>query len=261
MILAHLRLRRRVSLLAAGVLDGRERDETLAHVAQCARCRGELAQLRELVGALEDDARGAAEPDVPLAVMVARVEREVERAPLTPRRRPRWWLVALPAAAAVVAVASLVPRLVEQARRPAAPARAAIPPADAGPLVAEDALRRIERNLARENAARYLTEAGEVLVAVAATGPDCDRRDGRLDVGEAPSRSRELLERRQLVLEPAGESVASARGVLDDVEMALRDVAELPSCVKRGDVDRLRQSVERRQLLMRIRLMTRELEG
>jgi len=260
-MLEHLRLRRRIALLAADVLDGREREDALAHVERCARCQGELAELRVLVDALEQDPLRAAEPDVPLAVMVARVEREVARALLTPERRPRWWLVALPAACALLAVAVLVPTLVERARRPPQAARAAIPPSEASPLVAEDALRRIERNLARENAARYLSEAGELLVAVAAKGPDCDRSDGRLDVGEAPERSRELLERRRLVLEPAGEAVAGARGVLDDVEMALRDVAELPSCVKRRDVDRLRESVERRQLLMRIRLMTRELEG
>jgi hypothetical protein len=62
-------------------------------------------------------------------------------------------------------------------------------------------------------------------------------------------------------VEAGGEAVASAQGVLDDVEMALRDVAELPSCVKRRDVERVRHEVERRQLLMRIRVMTRELEG
>ncbi len=127
--------------------------------------------------------------------------------------------------------------------------------------MSEDALARIERNLAREHAARYLSEAGEVLVSVAATGADCDRAEERLDVGEAPERSRELLERRALVVRGGGEAVASARGVLDDVEMALREVAELPSCVKRDDVERVRREVERRQLLMRIRLMTRELEG
>ncbi|HXK08848.1 MAG TPA: hypothetical protein VMT70_04300, partial [Vicinamibacteria bacterium] len=70
----------------------------------------------------------------------------------------------------------------------------------------------------------------------------------------------ELLGRRALV-QSGGEAVASARGVLDDVELALREVADLPSCVKRVDVEKLRQEVERRQLLMRIRLMTRELEG
>ena len=259
MILTHLRRRRRVSLLAASVLEGREREETLAHVEACARCRTELDELRAVVAAMEADPLREAEPPFPLAFLVGRVEREVERA-LVPAGRPRWWLVALPAAAAVLAVAVLVPSLVARLRPAPEAARAAIPPAEASPLLTEDALARIERNLAREHAARYLSEAGEVLVAVAATGVDCDRADERLDVGQAPERSRELLERRALVVS-GGEAVASARGVLDDVELALREVADLPSCVKRRDVERLRQEVESRQLLMRIRLMTRELEG
>jgi pyruvate/2-oxoglutarate dehydrogenase complex dihydrolipoamide acyltransferase (E2) component len=258
-ILGHLRRRRLVSLLAAGVLEGREKDDALAHVEACARCRRDLEELRALVAAMEADPVREAEPDVPVAFLVARVEREIEQA-LVPSGRPRWWLVALPAAAAILAVAVLVPSLVARLRPAPAAARAAIPPAEASPLVTEDALARIERNLAREHAARYLSEAGEVLVAVAATGVDCDRTEERLDVGRAPERSRELLGRRALV-QAGGEAVASARGVLDDVELALREVADLPSCVKRTDVERLRQEVERRQLLMRIRLMTRELEG
>ena len=260
MILDHLRHRRRVSFLAAGVLEGRERDETLAHVEACARCRTELGELRAVVAAMEADPLREAEPPGPLAFLVGRVEREVERT-LVPAARPRWWLVALPAAAAVVAVAVLLPSLVARLRPAPQAARAAIPPSEASPLLTEDALARIERNLAREHAARYLSEAGEVLVSVAATGVDCDRADERLDVGEAPERSRALLERRALVVSGGGEAVASARGVLDDVELALREVADLPSCVKRRDVERLRQEVESRQLLMRIRLMTRELEG
>jgi hypothetical protein len=82
-----------------------------------------------------------------------------------------------------------------------------------------------------------------------------------VDVGEAPDRSRKLLARRALLVEGRPEAVASARAVLDEVELALREVAELPSCVRRRDVQRLRQDFDRRQLHMRIRLMTRELEG
>jgi len=259
-ILGHLRRRRLVSLLAAGVLEGREREETLAHIAECARCREEHEALRAIVAGMEQDPVRGADPPVPLAFFVARVEREVEQA-LVPRGRPRWWLLAVPAAAAIVAVAVLVPAIVARLRPAPRAAQAEIPPAEASPLLTEDALARIERNLAREHAARYLNEAGEVLVAVAATGVDCNRADERLDVGSAPERSRELLERRALVVRGGGEAVASARGVLDDVELALREVADLPSCVRRGDVERLRREVEERQLLMRIRLMTRELEG
>ncbi len=260
MILAHLQRRRLVSLLAAGVLEGREREETLAHVAECPRCREEHDALRAIVAAMEADPLREAEPGVPLAFLVARVEREVEQA-LVPRGRPRWWLVAVPAAAAVLAVALLVPSIVVRLRPAPQAAQAEIPPAEASPLLTEDTLARIERNLAREHAARYLNEAGEVLVAVAATGVDCERADESLDVGSAPERSRELLERRTMVVRGGGEAVASARGVLDDVELALREVADLPSCVRRRDVERVRREVEERQLLMRIRLMTRELEG
>jgi hypothetical protein len=209
---------------------------------------------------MEADPLREAEPSLPLAFLVGRVEREIAQA-LVPAGRPRWRLVALPAAAAVLAAALVVPALVARFRPVPQAARAEIPPAEASPLLTEDALARIERNLAREHAARYLSEARDVLVSVAATGVDCDRADQRLDVGRAPERSRELLERRTLVVRGGGEAVASARGVLDEVEGALRQVAELPSCVKRRDVERLRREVEDRQLLMRIRLMTRELEG
>jgi hypothetical protein len=259
-ILGHLRRRRLVTLLASGVLEGREREETLAHLAECPRCREEYDALRAVVAVIEADPVREAEPDVLLPFLVARVEREVEQA-LVPRGRPRWWLVALPAAAAVLGAALLVPAIVARLRTPRAATHAEIPPAEASPLLTEDAIARIERNLAREHAARYLSEAGDVLVAVAATGADCDRADERLDVGRAPERSRELLERRALVVRGGGEALASARGVLDDVELALRDVADLPSCVRRQDVERVRREVEKRQLLMRIRLMTRELEG
>jgi hypothetical protein len=259
-ILAHRRRRRLVSLLAARVLIGREREEALAHVEACPRCRGELEALRAVVAAMEADPLREAEPGVPLAFLVGSVEREIERA-LVPQGRPRWWLVALPAAAAAIAVAVLAPAIVARLRPAPEAARAEIPPPEAGALLTEDALARIERNLAREHAARYLSEAGEVLVAVAATGVDCDPAEGRLDVGQAPERSRELLERRALVVRGGGEAVASAEGVLDDVELALREVADLPSCVRRRDVERVRREMEERQLLMRIRLMTRELEG
>jgi hypothetical protein len=263
-IFAHLRLRRRVSLLAAGLVTGRERDEALAHVAACAACRAahdaERDELGAVVAALASDPLRSAEPHVPAAVLAARVARAVDAAGV-PAGRKRFWLVALPAAAGILALAFVLPPLAQRFRPEPVAARVTIPPAEASALLAEDALARIERNLAREQAARYLSEAGEVLVTVAATGVDCDRKDDRLDVGAAPERSRELLEKRRLVVDEGGEAVASARGVLDDVELALRQVADLPACVKRRDVELVQKDVEARQLLMRIRLMTRELEG
>jgi hypothetical protein len=266
MMLAHLRLRRRVALLAAGALEGREREEVRAHVDACPRCRAEHAELVSLVGALDDDARPlrAAEPGVSVSVLLDRVERQLDREAVARPPRPAvvGWRLALPAAAAAaLALWFLVPELTSPPGRAlpeASPPAAALDPLDEVP---PEVLDRLERNLAREHTARYLSDAQDVLLAVAATEADCDRPDDRLDVGDVPDRSRDLLARRALLVEARPEAVASARAVLDDVELALREVADLPSCVRRRDVQRLRQDLERRQLHMRIRLMTRELEG
>lgn len=260
MIFAHQRMKRRVSLLAAGVLQGTERDETRDHVDACPRCREEFEQLQAVVASLESDPVRTATPDVPLSVLMDRVEGELDRGVPAPSRSAWGGRLALPAAAAaalalVLLGSELASRLPTGSTEPSPPPVAAVPP---------DVLARLERNMAREHAARYLSEAQDVLLAVsAATETDCIevRDDDRVDVGEAPDRSRQLLARRALVVEGRPEAVASARAVLDDVELALREVADLPACVRRMDVSRLRQEMDRRQLHMRIRLMTRELEG
>ena len=154
MIFPHLRLRRRVSLLAADLLTGQERDATLAHLAACARCRAEHEALRAVVAALASDPLRSAEPHVPAAVLAARVARAVDAASV-PAGRKHFWLVALPAAAALVALAFLLPPLAQRFRPDPVAARATIPPAEVSALLAEDALARIGRASCRE---RVLTD-------------------------------------------------------------------------------------------------------
>ena len=249
---AHRRARRRLALLAYDALETGEREETQRHAESCPRCTRGLRDLRELRDRLALDPVRSAEPPVPVEFIAARVAARI--AELEQGRPavggPR--LVAL--AATVAACATLAVVLPRVLSWPVAPGVAE------APELAADALVRLERTVAREQAARYLNEAGDVLVSVAAANRDCDKREGRVEVGEASVRSRALLARRALVVTDRSE-VASALPVLDDVEHALREVAALPSCVRAVEVDRVREQVERRQLLMRIRLMSRELEG
>jgi hypothetical protein len=257
MMLAHLRLRRRVPLLAAGVLEGPEREEVRTHVEVCPRCRRAVAEHAAVVAALTADPVRSAEPPVPASELIHRVERELDRQPSREPTPAPGWRLALPAtAAAILALVLIGPELAERLR-PGPPT----PSPDVGDAVPNEVLDRLERHLTREHTARYLSEAQDVLISVEATEADCVRENDSVDVGEAPDRSRELLERRTLLVTGQPEAVASARAVLDDVELALREVAALPSCVRRRDVERLREQIEKRQLHMRIRLMTRELEG
>jgi hypothetical protein len=245
MMFEHLRARRRLPLLAAGVLDGSARGATLGHVASCSSCRQELDELGAVLRLLAASPRPA-EPPLPLSQLVTRVGArldELDRAHRTRRPWP-WVLGSLAGAAAVMAAVAFLPRVRPETERP---------------LVSEDTLRRLERNVAREQAARYLGDAQDVLVSVAAAPPPCDRE--RVDMGEASERSRKLLTRGALLVDPEGTAVASARPVLNDVEQALREVAALESCVRARDVQRVREDLDRRQLLMKIRLMKRELEG
>ncbi len=254
-VFAHTRARRRLALLAWDALDVRERDETLRHAEACAQCRQELAELRTLRARLAEDPVREAVPPVPVEFLVTRVQARLDET--LARRKPapgrgvvlaRWLAVA----AAGLSLVVLLPRFAGSPKTP---------PVAEMPEVSDDALARLERTVAREQTARYLSEAGDVLVSVAAAHDDCDKKEDRVEVGDASARSRQLLTRRALLVEGDSRGVASALPVLDDVDHALREVADLPSCVRASDVERFRERVERRQLLMKIRLMTRELEG
>ena len=259
MIFEHLRLRRRVSLLAAGVLEPHEEPAVRAHLLRCERCRTEHDELRALVEAAASDPLREAEPGLPLPVLVELVERRVERALAGPRAVRGWRLgVGLPAAAlAVVLVALIVPRVVPRLVERTGPA-VGTPPGEA---VAPEAVARLERAVAREQTARYLGEAREVLVGVAATPPYCRRGQRQLDVADEARRSRELLGRRAALLDLAGEHVPSAGGVLNDVEGLLRDVAALEDCSRSEDLLAIQQRLGQRRLLMKLELVERELMG
>ena len=250
-MIRHLLIRRRLALLASGVLSDAERRAVEEHLAQCPRCRRELEELRAVVELAAADPLRRAEPEIPLAALVTRVQARLD-AGVGSFAAPRRWRWALwPAAALAAGVLALIaPR-----------ALVSPPPAPAAQIsVSSTFLDRLERNLARGRAARYLNEAQDVLVTVAATARNCDRAE-TLDVAQEARRSRELLEQRALLVELDRAEVASVRPVLEDVDNALREVASLPSCARPRDVETIHRQISRRHLLMKISLMQRELRG
>jgi hypothetical protein len=256
MSLFHGRWSRRTSLLAAGALGDVDRAATLAHVETCAACRGDLAASRELIALFERDPVREAEPAISLGALVARVQaraREAERLG-TPSRA--WSKAVLPLSVAATLIGMVV------ALRFPATARHVMPsPAVPQAAVSEDALRRLEASVARENAVRYLSEAQDVLVTVAAAPLACERKRAHVDVGEEARRSRELLARRSLLVEADRDEMAGVRPVLEDVSDMLREVAALEPCSRPEDLLAIQRQMSRQRLLMKIDLMTRELQG
>jgi hypothetical protein len=256
-VLDHFRARRRLALLASGVLDGAEREATLRHLDACPRCASEHADIVRVLDVVGRDPVRVAEPPVSASALATRVGARLDALAREPRGKAFSRGPVLGPAAAAAAVVALVVIVRYGRERGVAPAPPAVPAEQVE--VSEDALRRLERNIAREQAARYLSEAQDVLVTVAASPRNCDRESERVDVGAEAERSRELLHRRTLLLET--DAVASAQPVLDDVEQMLREVATLESCVRVRDVERLQEQMTRRQLLMKMKLMQRELLG
>jgi hypothetical protein len=269
MTLGHGRQRRDVALLAAGALSGDERASALRHLEGCAACRAEHDALLAFLRGLEADPLRAevktASADVSLPVLVDQVNRRIDQALRNPRPSPsRRWSLALPALASALALVAIVggPLVARwkagSGTTPPSASPEALAPEATAPEVSADALLRLERNVTREQAARYLGDAQDVLATLSAAPHDCEK--GQVDVVAEAKRSRELLAR-STFLGIDEDAVASARPVLDDVEQLLREVASFDDCARPKDVERLQEEIARRQLLMKMRLMQRELLG
>jgi hypothetical protein len=244
----HGRWRRQLSLLASGALEGAERQRAENHLAGCERCRRELAELRQLLRLVASDPLSGTAPRISAPALVARVRSRIEAQP--PAEPALVWTGLMKPAVAALAVMLAVGALWRTE-----------PPREEPRIHVSDAfLNRLERNLAREQAARYLDEAQDVLVTVAARPRNCDR-DERLDVGDEAERSRQLLARAALLVERDRADVASVLPVLEDVDNVLREVATLPACARRRDLDAIHRTITERHLLMKIPLMSRELRG
>jgi hypothetical protein len=259
----HGRWRERVSLLAAGAIGPAEEAAVRTHLLGCAACRADLARSEEALAELARDPVRTAEVPVPLAHLVRRVQARLDAPPAAPAFRWKYAATAATGAlAAAVLALAVVPRLLERPDPVASPGIASAEPEPGTDATAPDeVVARMERRLSRDQAARYLDEAQDVLVTVAGHPADCERDHQRVDVGEEARRSRELLARRALMVELGGDEVASARPLLDDVEGLLREVAALPACARADSLDAIHRQMQRRNVLMKIDLLTSELRG
>ncbi|HET9316019.1 MAG TPA: hypothetical protein VFQ51_10535 [Vicinamibacteria bacterium] len=253
MTLFHGLWRERVSLLSAGALEPHEEPPVRAHLLSCDACLADHDRSVRALEVLGRDPVRFAEMPIPVESLKTRVLARLDEAPAA---RPfRWSLAGAGLAAAALAVA-IVPKLLPRPEPSSSAPEVAIQK-----MVPDEVMARMERRLARDSAARYLDEAQDLLVTVSAHPADCDKEQGRIDVGEEARRSRELLERRALMTELGGDEVASAQPLLDDVEGLLREVAALPECVRADSLQAIHRQMERRKVLMKIDLLTQELRG
>lgn len=262
MTLFHFRYRRRLGLLASSSLDPREAEGISKHAADCASCQAELAELSRLAATLRSDA--ALDRPLPISSEALRTRVLARIRTSSPAAAPRraWSLAPATAALGLVGMGLLAGVLVTRTSSPRIePASAHAPLQASAETAFNDAAfyERLEKTQTRANAARYLAEAQDILIQVRAAADCPDSPKDSVDVTVEAQTSRTLLMRRAALVSGSRGTLLAAQGVMEEVEGVLQQVAELPKCTRRKDVDAIARTVDQRNLLMKIDLVAQEL--
>ncbi|HYS77258.1 MAG TPA: zf-HC2 domain-containing protein [Candidatus Dormibacteraeota bacterium] len=247
---------------------------TLArHLASCAGCAEEWETLRRALDAAGPSSVFPRESEVDwdrfARGAVARARAPASREAVTPRatgRRPRLLARPIPAAgiwAGLAAAALVVATLWTLSLPPRRRVGRGGPQVAPGRLEAESAresARAIEDRLARRSAARYLSDSRALLLSLVQPSR-CRKPGGDLDMSLEAERSRQLLRRKNLY-EGDLDGLRDQRlaALLRQLEPVLMQVASLQDCAPAGEIRELRDQIEQRQILLRIDLVTRDLQ-
>jgi len=234
-----------------GEMDAAAEPRATEHLGGCTACHGSYARLQRVL-AIVDSVPAADAPEGFERVAWARLE-----AALPPRRRG-WlaWFVYSPArlafAAAIVllvAGAFVAGQLVPRATAPAASAaRQASARAKAGAVRERILLVDLGDHLDRSQ--MMLVE----LVSADDSGP--------VDISSEQARAEQLLAANRLYRETAvktGDTATAA--ILDELERVLVDVAASPSTLTQSDLDAVRQRIESKGLLFKVRVVSSDVRA
>jgi len=120
----------------------------------------------------------------------------------------------------------------------------------------------MQDRLARRGAARYLRDSRALLVNLVGPAAPCRKADGQYDITLEKEKSRQLLRRMNLYEGGLGALEDQRLSTLvRQLESVLMQVAALDDCASARQIHDLRDQIEARQILLRIDLVTREMEG
>jgi hypothetical protein len=235
--------------------DAAGREMIATHVRDCPECQAELARIDALLAAL--NTIPVPEPGEDYG---QRVWQQI--APRLPEKRAHWWDflfsepktvpwfaprrgVAAGAIAALVLAAFITGRL-SKPNGPDAP-------------IAVDTSKVRERILVMA-VGEHLGRSEMVLVELANSGPQIAGQK-QVNISGEQRRAEDLLEENRLYRQTALEQGDSAlAGVLDELERVLLDVAHSPQQVTPVQLEGIRQRIEARGILFKVRVVGKELQ-
>jgi hypothetical protein len=235
--------------------------ETIAkHLGDCPECRAEFERIDALLAAINT----IPAPD-PGEDYGQRVWQQIS--PRLPERRSGWWRflisesktvywleprrwVAVGAIAALVLAAFIAGRL----------SRSINGPSNLAAVNTSKDTSKVRERILIMAVGEHLGRSEMVLVELANSGPQ-NTQQKEVNISSEQRRAEDLLEENRLYRQTALEQGDSAlAGVLDELERVLLDVAHSPQQVTPAQLESIRQRIEARGILFKVRVVGKELQ-
>jgi hypothetical protein len=231
------------------------------HLDKCPECRAEAEAVERLLQETEavraEIRAAAASVDwETLPGLIADRARAASRKPERAPSRPWGWLLPLRMSPAL---AGLVAGLVVGAAAMYFVLRApgARPGQDLGFYASQEFLDRAELEMARRNTLDYLEKSQYVLLDVFEPAGE----GGGVPAALSAERTRDLLSRKKYLNGQLERfQMSKAKAICDQIEMLFRELSGISEEMSAAELERIRDLVEERQLLLKINLVRKELE-
>jgi len=248
-----------------GELDRKAQEEIDKHCQNCERCRTELAALERIIKEAD-----TFHPDIAEAMNSVDWERTPERIAefvfdeqhavsrpqrfrhffsslLQPRLRPVYAALVLG-----LLLGSVVPFLIVQT-----PFSDKV--SEEGFFISQEFLDRVEVEMARRETLDYLEKSQYVLLDFVQASPEMSPKTWRQSL--VSQRARDLLTKKKYI-NPQLEKfrMAKAKEICDQIELLFFELTQLSDQLSDEDLAKIQNLIEDRQILLKIKLLRRELE-
>jgi hypothetical protein len=239
---------------------GGDSPDVESHLEQCEACRSEFRALQLLLNTVNSAPVPERGPEYGSMVW-KRIEKRIDKqAGRSPRRMFQWWIWA-PAAAALVMVSFMAGRLSHRAVGPETTVATNGSNSSGSGNATTAANKAIAANAANSKFRERILlvavgdhlERSQMILAELTNAPN---GQGKLDITDERQTAADLLEDNRLYRQTARSTGDTAvASVLDDLERVLMEIANSPTQVSNGQLDDLRQQIENRGLLFKVRVL------
>ena len=222
-----------------------QREAIAEHLKTCIRCAEELSRIDALLEVLNT---------IPVPEPTPNFEQRIwqQIAPKLQEKRASWWTVWLEprrlASVAAVATMLLIAFYVGRKSAPVVPGPDAL---NAG---------QVRERVLVVAVGEHLGRSEMMLMELSNAEPEAGKAK-QVDISNEQRRAEDLLQEnrlyRQTAMHDGDKGLAS---VLDDLERVLTDVAHSPSEISEAQLETIRQRIEARGLLFKVRVVSKELQ-